>query len=565
MTKKRITDDPFFTHYNESTEAIELPNRFTYPFYYTPHPLAILAVRQLQNHIASQTEWFHDFGVDHVVDAVNVGKMFGVLVVKNRANDLGFLSAFSGKLAGSHSWTKFVPPIADYLLEDGFFRKEEKKIAALTADINALKKNSEYLNLKEQVMTAQSSMKSAISKLKKETKAAKATRKFRRNKERSILDDQSYQALLHELSEESKIDHFRLKDLNRHWKTKILMHVNQLEAFEEKLEKIKTQRREKSAAVQQEIFEQYAFLNTNGDIKTVKDIFIDNPTGLPPSGAGDCAAPKLLQYAFANGLVPIALAEFWWGQSPTSEIRQHGQYYPSCKGKCFPILGHMLQGMEVDNSPLLSAPSQPIEIETIYEDHSLVIINKPAGFLSVPGKNDMDSIQQQMENRYPVAKGTLMVHRLDRATSGLMIIAKSKAVHKALQAQFLDHQIQKTYIALLEGVLAEDKGVIELPLRPDLDDRPRQLVCHEHGKNAVTHWKKIKVENGRTRVHFFPMTGRTHQLRMHAAHSEGLKLPIVGDELYGQSADRMCLHAERLSFIHPVTQEKMSFHQAAEF
>ena len=274
---------------------------------------------------------------------------------------------------------------------------------------------------------------------------------------------------------------------------------------------------------------------------------------------------RWLQYAFLHALKPLAMAEFRWGQSPSSEIRKQGYFYPSCKGKCEPILGHMLKGMKVDESPMLSVSTVKKKIEVVFEDDHLVVINKPHEFLSVPGKSNADSVLARMAKKYPEATGPLLEHRLDRATSGLLLVAKTKVLHKALQNQFLTKTIKKRYVALLEGEVSKDEGSVDLPLRPDIEDRPRQLVDHVHGKPALTKWKVIERRGARTLVHFWPVTGRTHQLRMHAAHVDGLNLPMVGDDLYGKPDKRLHLQAAELVFEHPISKERMRFELDAEF
>lgn len=259
------------------------------------------------------------------------------------------------------------------------------------------------------------------------------------------------------------------------------------------------------------------------------------------------------------------MAEFWWGDSPRSEIRKHGQFYPSCRGKCEPILGHMLEGIELDDNPMLVVPSIGKELETIYEDDHILVINKPAEFLSVPGKTIKDSVYHRIQENFPDISGPIIIHRLDMSTSGIMLVAKNKHAHKAIQKQFIDRTIKKRYIALLDGLINEDSGFVELPLRTDINDRPRQLVCEEHGKHARTEWKVIERSEGTTRIHFFPVTGRTHQLRVHASHAKGLNTPIVGDDLYGKRSNRLHLHAEWIKFMHPVTRQTMELQVNADF
>jgi tRNA pseudouridine32 synthase/23S rRNA pseudouridine746 synthase len=264
-------------------------------------------------------------------------------------------------------------------------------------------------------------------------------------------------------------------------------------------------------------------------------------------------------------LRPVAMAEFWWGVSPAPEIKKHKQFYSACRGKCEPILHHMLEGMSLEDNPMMMYDGETKKITTVYEDDELLIINKPTEFLSVPGKVIKDSVWMRMKHKYPEATGPLIVHRLDMSTTGLMIIAKTKEAHKEIQSQFINRKIKKRYIALLDGVVEEDEGYINLPLRQDYEDRPRQLVCHEHGKRARTSWNVLERKENTTKIHFHPITGRTHQLRVHAAHHLGLNMPIIGDDLYGKKGDRLHLHAEWIEFDHPKTKERVSFHADADF
>jgi tRNA pseudouridine32 synthase/23S rRNA pseudouridine746 synthase len=347
----------------------------------------------------------------------------------------------------------------------------------------------------------------------------------------------------------------------QYWNHKIETASLELADFTNKINTLKEERKQKSGALQQQLFEKYAFLNQYGSSKSLGEIFDGNP----PAGAGECAAPKLLHYAFQHQLKPIALAEFWWGQSPKSEVRKHQQFYPACTGKCEPILAHMLEGITMDDNPFQTNTAKGKELEIIFEDEHLVVVNKPAEFLSVPGKRVTDSVYTRMKNQYPDATGPLVVHRLDMSTSGLLLVAKSSEIHKKLQSQFIKRQIKKRYVALLNGLITDEEGFIDLPLRVDLDNRPNQLVCYEYGKSAQTKWEVIKRYDGKTVVYFYPITGRTHQLRVHAAHPLGLNTPIVGDDLYGTKANRLHLHAESITFQHPITKELMTIAVDADF
>jgi tRNA pseudouridine32 synthase/23S rRNA pseudouridine746 synthase len=352
-----------------------------------------------------------------------------------------------------------------------------------------------------------------------------------------------------------------LKKLRKTWQERISQAREHLASLQAPIEQLKQERQSRSAQLQEVLFDQFVLLNAAGDHKKLQELF--GPQ-IPPAGAGECAAPKLLQYAYQHQLQPLAMAEFWWGTSPTSEVRRHRQFYPACRGKCGPILPFMLTGLQVDPDPIPHQLLNPDELEILFEDDYFLVVKKPAPFLSVPGKEIMDSVQTRLQARYP-GDGPFIVHRLDMATSGLMVLAKTESIHRHLQRQFMTRRVKKKYVALLDGVPDQKGGTIDLPLRVDLEDRPRQLVCFEHGKSARTHWELVAREGGNTRVHFYPVTGRTHQLRVHAAHPQGLGISIRGDQLYGQAADRLYLHAAELSFHHPISKKLMKFKWEAPF
>ncbi len=573
--KQKEIATPFdcFTRFEESIDGYTLPERFTFPFYYEPHPLSLFAAKELQSYIENHIEAQHEFGFEN--DKSGIGKMFGVLVVQNQQQELGYLAAFSGKLAGKNHHNRFVPPVFDILVEDGFYKIGEIENYKNNYRIDVLETDAHFLDLKNQLKTYEKQAEIELTQLRKERKEAKAERDIRRQQGSETLSATDFEIFTAELNKESVHYFYQLKDLDRSWKRQIAVIQEQLEPFQKEIKTLKEARKNKSKALQQKLFEHYTFLNKNCETKSLFDIFSitvddENPDNIgkeiiPPSGAGECAAPKLLQYAFLNQLKPIALAEFWWGQSPNSEIRKHGHFYPACKGKCEPILSHMLEGIDMDENPLHINPAEGKELETVYEDDFLLVINKPADFFSVPGINIEDSVASRLKQKYPEATGPITVHRLDAATSGLMLIAKTKEVHQNLQNQFIKRKIKKRYTALLEGIVEQDEGFIDLPIRVDLDDRPRQLVCYEYGKPAQTKWKVVSRTDKQTRIHFFPITGRTHQLRVHASHPLGLNLAIVGDDLYGNKADRLYLHAAYLEFIHPVSQEVMKIEVEAAF
>jgi tRNA pseudouridine32 synthase/23S rRNA pseudouridine746 synthase len=547
----------------QSALNFPLPEKFTYPFYYQPHPIALLASKELQARLQEQ-EFQHDFGIHQVERNGAIGKMFGVLVVQNEQGELGYLAAFSGKLGNSNEHDGFVPPVFDLLDPTGFFRKEEIEVNELTLQLEELLNDKEYILLQSKVAQERMDFQHWNDAEKSELKRLKKERQQRRDAS-DKSNATAYEGLIEQLKQESISQQIQFKH-EQIAKRKALSELEENLAFwEKKISDLKEQRALMSADIQARIFQAYTFLNKDNQAKSLLSIFENTPFKTPPAGAGECAAPKLLQYAFLHQLKPIAMAEFWWGISPDSEVKVHKEFYPACRGKCEPILSHMLEGIELDVNPMSINPAEGKELPIIYEDEYLLLVNKPAEFLSVPGKTIDDSVQTRIQLKYPNATGPLLVHRLDMSTSGIILIAKQKDIHESLQKQFLKRTVEKRYMALLDGYVKSSDGEISLPLRVDLEDRPRQLVCYEHGKHALTTYEVLERKNGRTRIHFYPHTGRTHQLRVHAAHSKGLNAPIIGDDLYGQKADRLHLHAEYLSFWHPITKERMEINCPAPF
>lgn len=553
-----------FTPFQQSIALATLPERFTFPYYYQPHPLCLLAVKELQAYLTNQTQWRHNFGLTGEADSA-IGKMFGVLLVQNKHGEIGYLSAFSGKLADSNHLPKFVPPVFDMLAENSFFLTGQKQINLISAQIKILEKNPNIALLKSALKDQALACASQIDAHRQLMIAGRKTRKIKRTEAEKTLNTESFLQLKQQLSKQSIEHKNQLRDLTLYWNACVENAQRDLAKIMSELTTLRHQRKALSVDLQQQLFENYRFLNNKGIVKNLAALFEKTAQHVPPAGAGECAAPKLLQYAFQHEMKPLAMAEFWWGVSPKSEIRQHLNFYGACLGKCQPILAHMLDGISLDENPLLTNPAAGKTIDIVYEDEEMLVINKPADFLSVPGKSIEDSVYLRMKQAYPLATGPLIVHRLDMSTSGLMVIALSKESHKNLQKQFINRKVKKRYIALLDGVLKQQAGVIDLPLRVDLDDRPRQLVCYDYGKVAKTNWQKISQTNQQTKVYFYPITGRTHQLRVHSAHIKGLKTPIVGDDLYGNKSTRLHLHAESLSLAHPLTKTLMNFQVDAEF
>mgnify|MGYP001039237507 CR=1 FL=1 len=569
---------------------LALPEKFTYPFHYTPHPLCVLAAEEVKEYIANRKEWQEELAS---------GKMFGVLIVQtdngitnNEENQIGYLAAFSGNLAGKNLHPYFVPPVYDLLQPEGFFKIEEEQISAINIRIRELENSSSYLGSKEKWKIETEHAKAVLNQAKTELKMAKEAREIHRQSSPELSEEEQAS-----LIRESQYQKAEYKRLEKEWKKRLEELETEVRHFDIEIERLKTERKERSAALQRKLFEQFRMLNAQGEVKDLYTIFEQTVQKAPPAGAGECALPKLLQYAYLHQLKPLAMAEFWWGDSPKNEIRHHGYYYPSCKGKCKPILQHMLQGLEVDENPLLNPVHEEEELEIVFEDEWLLVVNKPAGMLSVPGKaEDRDSVYHRLKKKYPEATGPMIVHRLDMATSGLLLVAKTKEVHQDLQAQFANRSIKKRYVAVLDGIVLPERtgntGRIELPLCLNPLDRPRQMVSSEHGKEAITEYQIISEseritsasentfnESNRidesersinesrkyTRIIFYPLTGRTHQLRVHAAHPEGLGCPILGDELYGKKADRLYLHAEYIEFRHPIYGDILCIQKEADF
>ena len=553
-----------FQLFKTAISEIEPPEKFTFPFYYTPHALAEIATKEVQTYLESQTDFTHNFGLNTKVKENAIGKMFGVLVVKNNANQLGYLMGFSGKLEDEGCPEIFVPPVFDLRTKNSFYKRGEEEINIINTKLTALKSDETYLFLKRVVKRASKKIEDDLALQRKKMAISKKERRLRKREAGKNLTAEALEKLSQKLEQESFNDQFFYKELVAYYIQKEVENRRELNSFEEQIATLKKARKEASALLQKTLFEKFQFLNQQKETKALIDIF-NNPAIKPPAGAGECAAPKLLQFAFKNDLTPVCMGEFWWGISPNSAIRKHKNFYPACQGRCKPILNHMLDGISMDENLLIQEISKDKTLATIYEDDVMLVIHKPAEFLSVPGKEITDAVYTRIKEKYPNATGPLIVHRLDMSTSGILLLTKTKEANKHLQNQFIKRTIQKRYVALLDGDLTEDKGKITLPLRVDLDDRPKQLVCFEHGKNAETRWEVIQRENGKTRVYFYPITGRTHQLRVHAAHKNGLNAPIIGDDLYGKKQDRLHLHAEFIAFIHPTTNEKMSFRVAPAF
>ena len=566
-----------------SSTGTDFPEKMNNPFDYEPHPLCIQICKELQTYLENKKEWREE---------IDRGKMFGILIVEkpsdiHEGRQLGYLAAYSGQIGGRSDWDDFVPAVFDYLQPDGYFKTHEAEITHINESILRLEKDERMQKAQTLIADLLAQRQQAIAAFQEKMKEKKAQRDLRRKQ--GNLSAEEEQAM----TKESQFMKAELRRLKKSLSEKTALET-EFEDYQENILRLKQLRKQLSDALQQWLFAQFRMLNAEGEEKDLLEIFRDTALEdqpnlsllskraalkmVPPAGSGECCEPKLLQYAFRHHLKPLQMAMFWWGESPKEEIRHHLQFYPACNGKCKPILRWMLP--EVNT--MLKHASQPLTLETLYEDRELAVICKPAGMLSVPGKEaGVTSVYSIMRRKYPEATGPLIVHRLDMATSGLMVIAKTEFAYHRLQEQFASHQIQKKYVAIVcakEGSI-QPEGILSLPLMPDYLDRPRQIVNHEQGKEAITEYKILgnagndafgnkenAGNNQHLRLALYPQTGRTHQLRVHCAHREGLNAPILGDPLYGcEKAPRLYLHAESIRFTHPLSGKEIFIERKADF
>ena len=613
--------------------SIPSPRQFTYPFCYDVDPLAEAASLELQRYIAD---------ADLMSTEKGCGKMFGVLVVEYKDEEgslqRGFLAAYSGLLGGRNDWPYFVPPVFDAQQPDGHFKRTEREISAINREIAAIEHDAEYLQSVAQHEQTKKRLQAEVDAFKAEVDAAKVRRDARRKSGEPLSEEEQAEMIRESQFMKAELRR-RRKAMEQAESTLNTQHSTFLKSLQRK-------RKQMSDELQRWLFSAYRMLNAKGEERDLIDIFREYTHAMPPAGAGDCCAPKLLQYAYKHRLRPVCMAEFWWGESPASEIRHHLHYYPACRSKCLPILTHMLKGLDVAPNPL-AQKRHTAEPRVLYADEYIMVVDKPAGMLSVPGKAESvrsefsDSANISVEEYFAqLTIGTAGIvggagiparttapnysdnnsqcrgqesprllqlptnsqfttnskflkaaHRLDMDTSGLLVLARTEQAYVELQRQFASRETMKRYEAVLSGVPTQNSKLktqnsstqpsgcleaISLPLIADINDRPRQRVDLEHGKPALTLYDIVevravdantavayatkKVDKGRTLVHLYPKTGRTHQLRVHCAHPLGLACPILGDPLYGiERADRMYLHAAELTFRHPVTGETMHF------
>ncbi len=538
-----------------NTAEKKLPAVFNYPYYHKPNSISLNAAEQVKNELLLG-KVKHSFK--------RTGKMFGVLIVKNKQGVVGFLKAFSGKLDNDFWPSGYVPPVYNVHQKDSFFKKEEKELDQMTKKINNLEKESLFLNTKAKVVALNEELSFFLLREKTRIKSKKKERKRKREQSKSELSIAGYEKMNRALNEQSKHEQMLFKKQKKELQNKLTRAQNKLNILSTEISLKKKERAERSRSLQKQLFKQYNFLNAHGEHKDLVSIFEETAFKHPPSGAGECCAPRLLQFAYQNNLWPLCFTEFWWGVAPESEIRTHNQHYPACRGKCEPILSHMLKGVSVEKSPLNKSLKE-FALAILYEDENLLAVDKPNNMLSVPGKELKDSVVERVKKDHPHISGPGLIHRLDYETSGVLLIAKNKEAHRFIQKQFIDRSIKKKYVAILEKPLFQKSGEILLPLRMDPFDRPRQLVCFKEGKPSKTTFRLILKKESCTRVAFFPETGRTHQLRVHSAHKKGLNNPIMGDRLYGSTNDRLFLHAESITVVLPISNQKITITSPCPF
>ncbi|HEU4734235.1 MAG TPA: RluA family pseudouridine synthase [Kofleriaceae bacterium] len=529
----------------------ELPARLASPFDPgAPHPLARRAADALIARVRGRAS----------LEAPGGGKMFGVLVVAAPDRRIGYLCGFSGMLDGEWCVPGFVPPLHDRAARDAFWPSGQDRLRDLDLALRAHAEAPAHAEARAAYAALAARHAAELDEL----GARHAARRAGRHAARRNTHDP---AALHALDQQSRGDAAERRRLLAAHAREIGEPAARCAAIDGERTRLERERAAESRALMIRVHDTYRVRSARGDERPLRALFAP---GEPPSGAGDCAGPKLLGHAYRTGLVPLALAELWWGAPPLTGGRRAGQFYPACRGKCGPLLPFMLEGLPVAPPPVFGAARVgPDEPRVVFEDRWIVVVDKPCGLLSVPGRTAelADSVQTRLAARYP---GATVVHRLDLDTSGLLVAARDPATHAALQAAFARREVDKRYAALLDGVVARDHGTIELALRVDLDDRPRQIHDPVHGRPAITGWRVVERAGARTRVALVPRTGRTHQLRVHAAHPLGLAAPIAGDRLYGTAPDgdpaaRLALHAESLAFTHPHTGRRVELVRPAPF
>jgi len=570
--------DPCWNDLDATAEAARPPPVFASPFdELGPGPLARYAAGVLQTGLRCGT--IADGIPASILDEPGGGKMFGVLVVCAPDGRLGFLKAFSGTLGGRFDVPGFAPPLFDREARAAVEVEGERTVKSLTARAEAFAALPSVVQVRAALEELAARHRGELAAL----RAAHTEHRQQRRSQREALEAAGPPAAdetLHDLAQQSRRDKAERRRLDATQAAEWTELAARFASLDRRAAAHVRLHRMVSRYLMRQIHDTYRIANARGEVRPLRSLYAPAE---PPGGAGDCAAPKLLAYAYAKGLRPVALAEFWWGAPPLGGGRVAGAFYPACRDKCGPLLPFMLEGLDVAAPRLFTRPeSAGLELRVVFEDDCIVVVDKPCGLLSVPPRSGGagDSVLERLRSRYPGATGPLLVHRLDLDTSGLLVAALNETSHAALQRQFLRRSVEKRYVALVNGDVGGDEGTIDLAIRVDVADRPRQIHDPVHGRSAVTAWKVLERGTA-TRIAFFPRSGRTHQLRVHAAHPLGLGAAIIGDRLYGLAGDRLygragdridgreggrlMLHAESLAFTHPVSGQRVVFVSSAPF
>lgn len=536
-----------YLHRFQRAPITPLPEVFNFPHQYEPHDWVIYAAQQLQEAIPNTFK--HSFDT--------MGKMFGILVVKTK-HEIRFLAAFSGKIDNETKFLGYVPPIFDTQDNDSFYKLGEMQLDEMNLKIHQLENAIEWIHMNKDLASLDEryhakliSMKALIN----QNKLARQQVRSNRNTDASTIEF---------LSQQSKKEQFEIKNIKKEFKHQRNELNAKIGAWQTEIERQKEHRSLYSVELQKKLFEAYKLTNFKNETKNILEIFSDFTKDIPPSGTGECALPKLLHFAATHQFTPVCFGEFWWGASPIGEVRKHKAYYPACRSKCEPLLSFLLHGVSCQSNPVLAlVRDAPIRI--IYEDSWILAVEKPSGVLSVPGRTNIDSAEDRLKHMFPRYPFIKAIHRLDMGTSGILLFAKDAIAHQSMQQLFARQKVTKIYEAILSGIPSTKEGTIQLPLRLDINHRPHQMVCFEHGKKAETYFKVMGNKSDNTRIEFYPKTGRTHQLRVHAAHQLGLNCPILGDELYGIHGARLHLHAKYLAFYHPQLKQPFHLHSKVPF
>ena len=537
-------------HFFPEYYHFEEPSEFTDPFRYAPHPAVRFAADLVMQHI-SASGLAADF---------SEGKMLGVLVCRTPESNPCYIAAFSGNVGGRSIIEGFVPPVYDLMNPIGEFKRREAEISELNIQIESLLDSDRMLCLERELADAERGCKIEIDAMKESMAVSRSRREHIRT---NCTDPKVLEGLI----KESQYENAELRRLKKAL-DKVLSDIQgRIREFNSQIDSLRRKRASMSESLQDWIFRQYIVHDFCGNESSISEIFAGQGL-VPPGGTGECAAPKLLEYAFRNGLTPMAMGEFWYGKSPDTAVRTHGHFYPSCTSKCGPLLGFMLNGLSSPQKGRIICMKSPV---IIFEDKDIIIVEKPSGMPSVPGLDGrislLEWLQSHLSGARPVPhenkENIQPVHRLDMDTSGVMIFARNNETAVNLRRQFEEHTVRKTYMARVSvsGTLEPKSGRINLPLSPDYDERPRQKVDVRQGKTAYTEYQVIsKNPDGTADLMLHPHTGRTHQLRVHCAHTLGLCAPIIGDLLYGGApAQRLHLHALSITFTHPSTGETKTF------